>query len=151
MDETYIKVNGRWHYLYRAVDKAGKTVDFLLREQRDEVAARAFFEKAFAANGEPETVTMDKSGANKASMDSINETRAQADPINIRQIKYLNNLVEQDHRFIKKIVRPMMGFKSFVAASSVLAGIELMHMLRKGQKISSGGIHVAEQFYALAG
>lgn len=150
MDETYIKVNGQWKYLYRAVDKEGATIDFLLRARRDTAAATRFFEKAMRQNGEPETVTMDKSGANKAAMDGINQD--QDVPIEVRQIKYLNNIIEQDHRFVKRVTRPMLGFKSFRTAIAVLAGIELMHMIRKGQLSAERGkdLTFAEQFYALA-
>jgi transposase-like protein len=150
MDETYIKVQGQWKYLYRAVDKEGKTIDFLLRAQRDKAAATRFFKKARGQNGDPVKVTMDKSGANKAAMDGINKDRDV--PIEVRQIKYLNNIVEQDHRAVKRITKPMMGFKSFRAASYVLAGIELMHMIRKGQMIVTKGdeLSFADQFYALA-
>ena len=140
-----------WKYLYRAVDKEGKTVDFLLTAKRDKAAALRFFEKAMKANGVPEKVTMDKSGANKAAMDEIN-ARGDA-PIIVRQVKYLNNIVEQDHRAIKRVTRPMLNFKSFRSARNVLAGIELMHMIRKGQLMLEGGIGLsfADQFYALAG
>lgn len=151
MDETYIKVNGVWKYLYRAVDKEGKTVDFLLTAKRDKAAARRFFDKAMKANGVPDKVRMDKSGANKAAMDDIND--ASTTPILVRQVKYLNNIVEQDHRFIKQITKPMMNFKSFGSARNVLAGIELMHMIRKGQCAFDGAdkMSFAQQFYALAG
>ena len=150
MDETYIKVRGQWKYLYRAVDKEGNTIDFLLRAKRDKAAATRFFKKAMRQNGEPEKVTMDKSGANKAAMDGIN--LAQEIPIEVRQIKYLNNIIEQDHRAVKRITKPMMGFKSFRAAYNVLAGIELMHMIRKEQMIVMNGDErsFADQFYALA-
>src|ERR1035437_10327513 len=150
MDETYVKVRGQWTYLYRAVDKEGKTIDFLLRANRDKAAATSFFEKAMRQNGDPEKVTMDKSGANKAAIDGINQERDI--PIDVRQIKYLNNIVEQDHRAVKRVSKPMMGFKSFRAAGRVLAGIELMHMIRKGQKITPENDErsFAEQFYALA-
>ena len=150
MDETYIKVKGAWKYLYRAVDKEGKTVDFLLTAQRDKAAAMRFFDKAMKAIGVPEKVTMDKSGANKAAMDGINQDRDV--PIEVRQVKYLNNIVEQDHRFVKRMTRPMLGFKSFRTASAVLAGIELMHMIRKGQMSTEKGMGLsfAKQFYALA-
>ena len=151
MDETYIKVIGQWKYLYRAVDRGGKTIDFLLTAKRDKKAAMRFFEKAMQANGIPEKVTMDKSGANTAAIVSI-----QADsglPIEMRQSKYLNNIVEQDHRAVKRNTRPMLGFKSFRAAASVLAGIELMHMIRKGQMAipSCEKMSFANQCYALAG
>ena len=109
------------------------------------------FDEAMQANGVPEKVTIDKSGANKAAMDEIN---ARGDtPVIVRQVKYLNNIVEQDHRAIKRATKPMLNFKSFRAAKNVLAGIELMHMIRKGQFLLEGCIKLsfAEQFYALAG
>ena len=151
MDEIYIKVKGVWHYFYRAADKAGKTVDFLLTTKRDKAAALRFVEKAMKANGVPEKVAMDKSGANKAAMDEINTSREM--PILVRQVKYLNNLVEQDHQAIKRVTRPMLNFKSFRTARSILAGIELMHMIRKGQLMLEDCIELsfADQFYALAG
>ena len=151
MDETYIKVKGVWKYLYRAVDKEGKTIDFLLTAKRDKAAAMRFFDKAMQANGIPEKVTMDKSGANKSAIDEIND--AMDVPMLIRQVKYLNNIVEQDHRSVKRITKPMLGFKSFHAAKSILAGIELMHMIRKGQSYLAGSedMSFADQFYALAG
>jgi transposase-like protein len=151
MDETYIKVKGVWKYLYRAVDKEGKTVDFLLTARRDKAAALRFFDKAMKASGAPEMVAMDKSGANKAAMDEINDKGET--PVTLRQVKYLNNIVEQDHRAVKRITKPMLNFKSFRSAKSVLAGIELMHMIRKGQLVLQGsrGLSFADQFYALAG
>ena len=151
MDETYIKVKGVWKYLYRAVDKEGKTVDFLLTARRDKAAALRFFDKAMKASGVPEKVTMDKSSANKAAMDEIN-VRGET-PVIVRQVKYLNNIVEQDHRAVKRITKPMLNFKSFRSAKSILAGIELMHMIRKGQLLLEGciGLSFADQFYALAG
>jgi transposase-like protein len=134
--------------LYRAVDKAGNTVDFLLRAHRDKVAARRYFEKAIDRNGAPETVTMDKSGANLAALQAINAERET--PIKVRQVKYLNNIVEQDHRAIKPIVKPMMGFKDFRCARIILAGIEVMHMIRKGQMRDDGiSQNPAEQFYSI--
>lgn len=153
MDETYIKVKGKWVYLYRAVDKTGNTVDFLLQENRDEAAARRFFDQAIENNGTPSVINMDKSGANKAAMDSYNRDHKTSDDdmgIQIRQIKYLNNLIEQDHRFIKRKTRPMLGFKSFESAKHTLMGIELAHMIRKGQMQDSEQLSVAEQFYLLA-
>ena len=151
MDETYIKVKGVWKYLYRAVDKQGQTIDFLLTAKRDAAAATRFFEKAMRHNSEPEIVTLDKSGANKAAIDAINTERE--DPIVARQVKYLNNIVEQDHRAIKRVTRPMLDFQPFRSASNVLAGIELMHMIRKGQMIvaEENQRSFAEQFYVLAG
>ena len=149
MDETYIKVKGIWKYLYRAVDRDGKTIDFLLTAKRDKAAAKRFFDKAMQANGVPEKVAMDKSGANKAAIDGINASRAVL--IAVRQIKYLNNMVEQDHRAVKRRTKPMLGFKSFQSAKNVLAGIELMHMIPKGQMMMEGAdkMSFADQFYTL--
>jgi putative transposase len=151
MDETYIRVKGEWKYLYRAVDKHGKTIDFLLTEHRDEQAAKAFLIKAIRRHGGvPEKITIDGSAANEAAIKTYNEEHGTA--IETRKIKYLNNIVEQDHRAVKRVTRPMWGFKAFDAAQSTLTGIELMHMLRKGQ-LEGGreaGRSAAEQFYALA-
>ena len=140
MDETYISVKGQWKYLYRAVDKEGKTIDFLLRAKRDKVAAMRFFEQAIQDNGIPEKVTMDKSGANKAAIDQIIEDREI--PILVRQVKFLNNIVEQDHRAVKRITKPMLGFKSFRSARNVLAGIELMHIAHDPQRSDDDGKEV---------
>ena len=150
MDETYIKVKGEWVYLYRAVDKYGKTIDFLLTKQRDKKAARRFLNTAIGRHGVPEKITIDGSDANAAAITSYNEDHGTS--IEIRQIKYLNNIVEQDHRGVKRVTRPMLGFKSFEAAQPTLTGIELMHMLRKGQLAGDEfeGLSVAQQFYALA-
>jgi putative transposase len=148
LDETYVKVKGSWKYLYRAVDKAGATVDFLLTAHRDRKAALRFLRKATGSHGVPEKITIDKSGANKAAIETFNAEH-EAD-IEIRQIKYLNNIVEQDHRSVKRVVRPALGFKSFRSAAATLAGIELMHMIRKGQLRATGKLRPAQQFYSVA-
>jgi transposase-like protein len=148
MDETYIKVRGCWKYLYRAVDRDGATVDFLLTSRRDEAAARRFLERAIGRHGEPEKITIDKSGANTAAINSYNAEHKAS--IEMRQCKYLNNIVEQDHRAIKRITRPMLGFKSFWCARILLAGIETMHMIRKRQLDPGSTASAAEQFYSLA-
>ena len=151
MDETYIKVKGEWRYLYRAVDKPGQTIDFLLTEHRDKEAALRFLKKAIRRNGLPETITIDGSDANEAAIKSYNEAHGTA--IIIRQVKYLNNIVEQDHRAVKRVTRPMLGFKSYDAAEGTLAGIELMHMIKKKQMIVEAedeGLTAAELFYSLA-
>ena len=157
MDETYIKVKGQWVYLYRAVDKEGLTVDFMLSEKRDEPAARAFFNKAIGSSGIPDKVTMDKSDANKAGVNTINLALALLCmfgglplQMTVRQIKYLNNIIEQDHRFVKKITNGMRGFKEFNAAEATLSGIELHHMLRKNQHTQSNDLTIFEQLYELA-
>jgi putative transposase len=149
MDETYVKVKGQWKYRYRAVDKQGNTVDFLLRAHRDKAAAHRYFEKAIDRNCGLETITVDKSGANLAALEALNAERST--PIKVRQNKYLNNIVEQDHRAIKRIIKPMMGFKDFRCARIILAGIELMHMIRIGQMQDDGFAKTAvERFYSLA-
>lgn len=132
-DETYIRLNGKWVYLYRAVDKYGDTIDFLLRARRDADAARAFFRKAFKNNGMPDKVTIDKSGSNKCALDYFNDELEEKAQFEVRQIKYLNNIVEQDHRFIKKRTKPMLGFKNFSSAKATLMGIENVRMIQKGQ------------------
>jgi putative transposase len=151
MDETYIQVKDVWKYLYRAVDKHGKTIDFLLTAKRDMAAAKRFFDKSIGANGNPNKVVMDKSGTNKAAIDAINAGRDV--PTLVHQVKYLNNIVEQDHRAIKRVTRSMLNFKSFQAASSVLAGIELIHMIREGQFAIDGAeaMSFVDQFSTLAG
>jgi len=150
MDETYIKVSGQWKYLYRAVDREGDTVDFLLTVRRDLAAARRFLERAINLHDVPEKITIDKSGANTAAIESV-KADACVD-ILMRQNKYLNNVVEQDHRAIKRITRPMLSFKSFWSARIIIAGIETMHMIRKGQLDCPGGqtTSAANEFYSLA-
>ena len=151
MDETSIRVKGEWRYLYRAVDKTGQTIDFLLTEHRDTEAALRFLTQAIHRHGVPDKITIDGSEANAAAIKRYNEEHGTA--IIIRQVKYLNNLVEQDHRAVKRVTRPMLGFKSFDAAQGTLAGIELMHMIKKRQMIIEArdeGLTAAAQFYSLA-
>jgi putative transposase len=152
MDETYVKVNAVWKYLYRAVDKTGATVDFLPTAKRDGKAAPRFLRKAIRHDGTPEKITIDQSGANTAAIESHNaEHKTEHNArIELRRLKYLNNIVEQDHRAIKRLVRPLLGFKSFWSAAVTLAGIELMHMIRKGQLLLTGETCPAQQFYSLA-
>jgi transposase-like protein len=144
LDATYVKVKGCWKYLYRAVDKAGATVDFLLTSKRDCKAALRFLRKAVGQHGVSEKITIDKSGANTAAIESYNAEH-EAD-IEIRRIKYLNNIVEQDHRAVKRVTRPMLGFKSFRSTAATLSGIELMHMIRKGQLRTTGELRPAQKF-----
>jgi transposase-like protein len=151
MDETYIKVKGQWRYLYRAVDKQGHTIDFLLTEHWDTEAALKFLKKAIRQNGLPETITIDGSDANAAAIKRYNEEHGTA--IAIRQVKYLHNSVEQDHRGVKRITHPMLGFKAFDTAQATLVGIELMHMIKKRQLVveeGNEGLTAAELFYSLA-
>ncbi|CNF45791.1 transposase [Yersinia rohdei] len=146
MDEIYMKAKGQWKYRYRAVNTAGQTIDFLLTAKRDAAAALRFFRKAIRQHGEPEIVTLDKSGANTATLAILNADKPDEETVTIRQSKYLNNLVEQDHRNIKRRIRPMLGFKSFRRAQTILAGIECVQMIRKGQlqHPDCGGLSQAE-------
>jgi transposase-like protein len=144
MDETYVRTRDQWQYLYRAVDKAGNTVDFLLTAKRDRKAALRFLCKATGQHGTPAKITIDQNGANSSAIESYNAE------VEIRQVKYLNSVVEQDHRAIKRQVRPMTGFKSPWSAAVTLAGIELMDMIRKGQLRAAGRLRPANQFYSLA-
>jgi transposase-like protein len=113
------------------------------------VAARRFFEKSIAQNGVPETVTLDKSSSNLAALHALNAERETS--IKIRQVKYLNNIEEQDYRAIKRITRAMLGFKDFHCARVILSGVELMHMIKKGQMKCRGEtpLSPAQQFYSL--
>jgi putative transposase len=150
LDETYVKVRGQWKYLYRAVDKAGHTVDFLLTARRDRHAARRFLEKAIRSHGVPATITIDQRGAHAAALERCNA--AYKLTIGVRQVKYLHNIVEQDHRAVKRLTRPTLGFKACWTAQRTLAGIEVMHMIKKGQLLREGEpVHTpADQFYSLA-
>lgn len=136
VDETYIKVKGKWTYLYRAVDRDGQTLDFMLSEHRNLGTARRFFKLAIASNGVPHKIVIDKSGANLAGAQAINnilKITGTDKLIEILQVKYLNNILEQDHRFIKRVTKHMLGFKAFQSASATIAGIEVAHMIRKNQ------------------
>lgn len=152
MAETYIKIKGKWHCSYRAVDKHGKTFDFMLSKRRDKAAARQFFRRAIEQNGVPERVVIDKSGANLTGLHTINlglKFSRSDQVIEILRVKYLNNIVEQDHRFIKKLIRPKLGFKAFHSAAATLAGVEVAHMIRKRQ-LPSNHTSPFEQFASLA-
>ena len=133
------------------VDTSGQTIDFLLTAKRDATAVLRFFHKAICHQGEPEVVTIDKSGANIAALATLNTDKPDEEKMTVRQNKYLNNLIEQAHRNIKRRIRPMLGFKSFQLAQTILAGIELIQMLRKGQFLPPVGGHLSpdEQFYLL--
>jgi len=136
VDETYIKVKGKWKYLYRAVDSNGETIDFLLTAKRDKKAAKRFFNKVLKSSSSviPRTITIDKSGANLSAIKEIKRENLEIlKELEIRQNKYLNNIVEQDHRFIKKKVKSTLGFKNFNSAKRIISGIETMNMLRKQQ------------------
>jgi transposase, IS6 family len=135
VDETYIEVKGEWKYLYRAVDSAGNTLDFMLSAKRDGKAAARFFRKVLAAKHTqtPRVVTVDKNAAYPVAIDELKQEQTLNAQTELRQSKYLNNIIEQDHRHVKRIVKPMMGFQSFNTARRTLRGIEAMNMIRKGQ------------------
>jgi len=137
VDETYIKVKGQWMYLYRAVDSEGNTIDFYLSKPRDHRAAKRFFKKALWSFhvSKPRVITVDKNPSYPMAIAELKNEKMIPVGIQIRQVKYLNNIVEQDHRFIKKRVRSMLGLKSFSTATSVISGIEAMHMVKKGQLV----------------
>ena len=150
MDETYIKLNGCWIYLYRAVDSLGNTIEFLLRKRRDKDAAKAFFRKAFKNNDIPDKVNIDKSGSNKSALNSANDNLLENEKIEIIQNKYLNNIMEQDHRFIKKRTKPTLGFKNFQSAKITITGIENIRMIQKGQIVGSDShLYAFENFEIL--
>ena len=159
LDETYIKVHGQWMYLYRAIDSVGDTVEFWFSEHRDLPAAKRFMRKALARHGRPDRIVIDGSQTNREAIVSCDaESRLQdrsrrpLKAIRIRSSKYLNNRIEQDHRRIKRRVRPMLGFKSFSSAALTLAGIEMVHMMRKrqGRFAFNPAPSLKEQFEAIA-
>jgi transposase-like protein len=132
-DETYIKVRGRWAYLYRAVDKQGRTVDFLLSERRDVTAAKRFFGKAMRSHATPRVITLNAYAASHRAIRDPKSAGVMPARVRIRSSKYLNNVVEQDHRRIKHRIRPMLGFKRFETATITISGIELAEKIRKHQ------------------
>jgi transposase-like protein len=143
VDETYVKIKGRWTYLYRAVDNDGKTVDFLLRAKRAVAAAKAFFHRAFKSQGRlPRAITLDGyQASHRAAREFLGEHRSGKRP-KLRSSKYLNNLIEQDHRSVKLRLGPMLGFKRFRNASVTITGIELTHCIKKGQfKLGKVGVN----------
>src|SRR5215204_4146123 len=133
VDETYIKVRGRWTYLYRAVDKQGLTVDFLLSEHRDIAAAKRFFTRAIEQHGAPERITLDGYPATHTAIAELMMGGAPRLETKVWTSKYLNTLVEQDHRRVKQRLYPMLGFKDFRNAAIAISGIELVQKIRKGQ------------------
>jgi len=135
VDETYVSIKAKWHSLYRAVDKQGKTVDFLLRRDRGIAAAQAFFRKALAtcAPCVPRKVTLDGHVPSRRALWLLRREHPCWRNVKVRTNKYLNNLIEQDHRAIKRRCASMAGFKSFASAAITIAGIELAHRIRKGQ------------------
>jgi transposase-like protein len=133
VDETYIKVKGEWVYLYRAVDKQGQTVDFLLSKRRDVATAKRFFSHATTQHGAPRVITLDGYAASHRAVAELQEVGTLPSRVRIRSSQYLNNVVEQDHRRIKQRIRPMLGFKRFETAAVTIRGIELAQKIKKNQ------------------
>jgi transposase, IS6 family len=160
VDETYVKIKKTWRYLYRAVDAFGNTLEFLLSPMRDAEAAKRFFVKALHSRAgsapgacpveesaaepmavadpnpiisAPGVITVDKNAAYPKAMAELKAAGMLPEQVELRQVKYLNTLIEQDHRFIKRVVKPGMGFFSFESAWRTLQGDEVLHMFRKGQ------------------
>jgi putative transposase len=159
VDETYVRVRGRWMYLYRAVDSVGDTVEFFFSENRDLIAAKRFIRKALKRHGRPDRIVIDGSQTNREAIiacDGESRLRDQSQrplkPMRIRQSQYLNNRIEQDHRRIKRRIRSMLGFKSIAHAATILSGIEMVHMMRKRQAryARNPAPSLVEQFEILA-
>ena len=152
VDETYIKVKGEWKYLYRAVDSFGNTIDFMLSAKRDHKAAVRFFKKALKSTHTqmPRVITVDKNAAYPLALNELKIHDKLNKTTKFKQVKYLNNILEQDHRFIKKLVKPTLGFKSFHTARITLIGYEIMNMIRKGQvqKVEKGDVVGQVKFIA---
>ena len=153
VDETYVKVKGRWTYLYRAVDSRGQTIDFLLSAKRDAEAAKRFFRKAL---GQPHTVNpctimVDKNPAYPKAASEMKQDAELWRFARLRQVRFLNNIVEQDHRRVKRLTRPGLGFGGFWTARRTLAGFEAMAMIRKGQVQNIGGSDIRAQASFIAG
>ncbi|MET3792890.1 IS6 family transposase [Aquamicrobium terrae] len=159
IDETYIKVRGRWMYLYRAIDSVGDTVEFFFSEHRDLSAAKRFLRKALQRHGRPDRIVIDGSQTNREAIIACDgesrlrhRSRRLLKPIRIRQSQYLNNRIEQDHRRVKSRIQPMLGFKSIASAATILSVIEMVHMMRKRQARFAYNPcpSIAEQFEILA-
>ena len=135
VDETYVKVKKVWMYLYRAVDSQGNTLEFLLDPTHDAEAAKRFFSKTLASphTVPPRVITVDKNTAYPKAFKELKEEGAIPQACELRQVKYLNNIDEQDHRFVKRLVKPGLGFSSPETAWNTLQGYEVMNMMRKGQ------------------
>jgi transposase, IS6 family len=135
IDETYIKIKKQWYYLYRAVDSEGNTIEFMLSATRDAEAAERFFRKVLDASHTtiPRVITVDKHAAYPLAFDALQHDGTLPETCLLRQCKYLNNVVEQDHRFVKHRVNPGMGFGAYTTAQRTIQGYEAMHRLRKGQ------------------
>ena len=134
--------------MYRAVDSNGDTIDFMLSKKRDKKAAKKFFKKALRSvhNKIPRVINVDKNIAYPPAIDKLKEHNKLPEKTELRQVKYLNNIVEQDHRAIKRIIKPMMGFETFTSASKTIQGIKAMNMIRKGQVLDNKSVLFEVEF-----
>jgi transposase-like protein len=152
VDETYIKIKGAWKYLYRAVDSTGQTIDFMLSAKRDARAAKRFFRKMLKASKHqsPRVINVDQNKAYPPAVEELKEEGILSIAAQLRRCEYLNNIVEQDHRFIKRRVNPGLSFFSFNTARRTIGGYEVMNMIRKGQVegIGKGDIRGQVRFVA---
>ncbi len=152
VDETYVKVRGKWMYLYRAVDSTGQTLDFLLNQTRSSRAAKRFFRKVLGRPNitAPRVINVDKNAAYIGAVNDLKKEKLLPETCKRRPTKYMNNIVEQDHRFMKRKIRPGLGFGSYPTAWRTIQGYETMHMIRKGQirDIEKGNIRAQNQFIA---
>jgi IS6 family transposase len=150
VDETYVKVRGKWMYLYRAVDSSGQTLDFQLNETRSTRAAKRFFKKMLGSShvSVPRVINVDRNAAYPGAINDLKQEGLLPDASEFRPVKYLNNIVEQDHRFIKRRVKPGLGFHSYPTAWRTLQGYEMMNMIRKGQiqGVDKGNIQAQNRF-----
>ena len=135
VDEIYIKVKGEWKYLYRAVDSDGNTLDFMVSAKRDQKAAKRFFDKVLKCqcNQKPRVINVDKNAAYPPAFEQRKEEKALSQECELRQVKYLNNMIEHDHRRVKRITTMSLGYKSFHTAWRTIRGIEIMQMIKKRQ------------------
>ena len=146
VDETYIKVKGKWKYLYRAISRLGNTIDFMLSASRNQRAAYRFFKKILKKQDSPEIINTDKNPAYPLVIKQLKSENFLKQTTIFKRNKYLNNILEQDHRFIKKRIRPMLNFKYFQTARRTIIGIEIINCLRKGQVEGIEGKDVISQF-----
>jgi transposase-like protein len=153
VDETYLRVAGKWTYLYRAVDSTGATIDFLLSAKRDAAAAKRFFQKALRSAGHPRprVINVDGNPSYPKVIAELKHSGELGRRCRCRPVRYLNNIVEQDHRAIKRRVRASQGFRSFRSAARTIQGIETVNMIRKGQVRSVAKDDIAGQVAFVAG
>ena len=152
VDETYVKVRGKWMYLYRAVDSTGQTLDFLLNQTRSTRAAKRFFRKVLSRPHitAPRIINVDKNSTYIGAVHDLKREKLSPEKCKRRPSQYMNNIIEQDHRLLKRKIKPGLGFSSYPTAWRTIRGYEAMHMIRKGQVVGAdkGNIQAQNQFIA---